>query len=147
MVMPSCLVGTSSVSGPVGAGKGVASVHLDWQQATALRPGVPRWRAGRLRPSSERTAEAERSTRTTSCWGPQVTVLEVKPVCSPRRTKVLQVSVFISYRASDSAWAVLLDKELSHQFGSDRVFQASRSIPPSADFSDPNPRVVGRHGL
>jgi hypothetical protein len=46
------------------------------------------------------------------------------------------VSVFISYRTSDSAWAVLLDKELSHQFGADQVFRASRSIPPSADFSD-----------
>lgn len=44
--------------------------------------------------------------------------------------------VFINYRRSDSAWAILLDRELSRQFGSDRIFQASRSIPVGADFED-----------
>jgi hypothetical protein len=44
--------------------------------------------------------------------------------------------VFINYRSNDSAWAVLLDRELSQQFGSDRVFQASRSIPVGEDFAN-----------
>lgn len=44
--------------------------------------------------------------------------------------------VFINYRGSDSAWAVMLDRELTRQFGPDRVFQASRSIPAGADFTE-----------
>jgi hypothetical protein len=44
--------------------------------------------------------------------------------------------LFVNYRADDSAWAVLVDQELSRRFGTDQVFRASRSIPPGADFPD-----------
>ncbi|WP_157254534.1 toll/interleukin-1 receptor domain-containing protein [Nonomuraea typhae] len=42
--------------------------------------------------------------------------------------------IFINYRGTDSAWAVLLDRVLSERFGPDKVFRASRSIRPSEDF-------------
>ncbi|WP_322754048.1 toll/interleukin-1 receptor domain-containing protein [Frankia sp. Cas3] len=44
--------------------------------------------------------------------------------------------IFVNYRGTGSAWAVLLDRELSARFGPDNVFRASRSIRPSEDFAD-----------
>jgi hypothetical protein len=45
--------------------------------------------------------------------------------------------VFINYRGEDSdTAAVLVDRELSARFGSDRVFLDSRSIPVGADFAE-----------
>jgi tetratricopeptide (TPR) repeat protein len=50
--------------------------------------------------------------------------------------------VFINYRGDDSdTAAVLIDRELTAQFGSDRVFLDSRSIPAGADFVD---ELLGR---
>src|SRR5215470_13113086 len=43
--------------------------------------------------------------------------------------------IFINYRGDDSdTAAVLIDRELAAQFGSDRVFLDNRSIPAGADF-------------
>ncbi|WP_322768326.1 toll/interleukin-1 receptor domain-containing protein [Frankia sp. Cr1] len=48
--------------------------------------------------------------------------------------------IFVNYRGTGSAWAVLLDRELSARFGPENVFRASRSIRPSEDFAD---RILG----
>jgi hypothetical protein len=43
--------------------------------------------------------------------------------------------VFINYRTGDGeASAALLDRELSRRFGSDKIFRASKAIPPGEDF-------------
>src|SRR5215470_3143295 len=50
--------------------------------------------------------------------------------------------IFINYRGDDSETvAVLIDRELSAQFGSDRVFLDSRSIPAGTDFAE---ELLGR---
>jgi len=45
-------------------------------------------------------------------------------------------AVFVNYRGPDSAWAVLLDRELTELFGPEKVFRAGRSIRPGDDFVD-----------
>jgi hypothetical protein len=43
--------------------------------------------------------------------------------------------IFINYRTGDEeASARLIDQELSRRFGSDRIFRASKSIPPGEDY-------------
>ena len=42
--------------------------------------------------------------------------------------------IFVNYRGRDSAWAVLLDRELTERFGQEKVFRASRSIRAGDDF-------------
>jgi hypothetical protein len=50
--------------------------------------------------------------------------------------------VFINYRTEDEVFAAsLLDTQLSAEFGADRVFLASRSIPPGHDFEQD---ILGR---
>ncbi|MFI8992916.1 toll/interleukin-1 receptor domain-containing protein [Streptomyces sp. NPDC053542] len=45
--------------------------------------------------------------------------------------------VFINYRTGDGdGTAALIDEALSHRFGSDRAFRASKSIPPGTDYAD-----------
>jgi hypothetical protein len=51
--------------------------------------------------------------------------------------------IFLCYRAGDDAYAAaLLDEKLSHTFGADQVFRASRSIPPGESYSDAIMRAI-----
>ncbi|MFC4562822.1 TIR domain-containing protein [Nocardiopsis mangrovi] len=56
--------------------------------------------------------------------------------------------VFINYRTGDEeASATLIDRELSHRFGSEEVFRASKSIRPGDDFEQELLRAVRRSDL
>ena len=74
------------------------------QQRTARRAEAAHWQAETKQRADDR-AEMEPSAADNVVLRAQITVLRTKPARSPRRAKILQVSVFISYRASDSAWA------------------------------------------
>jgi hypothetical protein len=53
--------------------------------------------------------------------------------CASGRNPV--AGIFVNYRVGDEAFAaVLIDRELSDEFGAENVFRASRSIPPGDDF-------------
>jgi TIR domain len=54
-------------------------------------------------------------------------------------------SVFINYRTNDEEGsATLIETELSHRFGSDEIFRASKSIPAGDDFERVIMRAVRR---
>jgi hypothetical protein len=54
-------------------------------------------------------------------------------------------SVFINYRTDDEeSTATLIETELSHRFGSDEIFRASKSIAPGDDFQPVLLRTVRR---